>query len=452
MKETIKVGFVGVGRRGGSMLENALAKMSDVDIKYICDLDTEKIKKGQEILTKFKKPKAIETTDYKEILKDDEIDAMFFFTNWDGRVEQAKNSMRAGKYTAIEVGCAEKLEDCFELVKIYEETGTPLMMLENICYGKRELAAYNMIKQGLFGEIVHLTGGYGHHLNKVELFLEMTEEPKADRVSHYRLGHYINHNCENYPTHEFGPISKWIGINRGNRILTLSSFASKARALKEFAKENFGEDNYYTNIDYKQGDIVTTVMTCENGETVTLTLDTTLPRINYSRYISVRGTKGMLSEDFKAVYVQGMEEKCFNNEEEFMSKYEHPLHKEVRECETKDTRMKEAFGVHANGVDWMIFRAFIDSVKNGTNTPIDVYDTVTLLAIGPLSRESIEKGGMPIAFPDFTNGKYKNREPLVRSKYCLNDIVVDDSYTMYDCLNKDVLDMSDGKKGEAIDS
>ena len=163
-------------------------------------------------------------------------------------------------------------------------------------------------------------GGYCHYLNEEELFKEMIDEPSADKISHYRLQHYIDSNSENYPTHALGPISKWLGINRGNRMVSLCSFASKARSLKQFAEDNFGKENEYANIDYKQGDIVTTVITCENGETIVLTLDTTLPRVNYSRDIGVRGTKGMISEDLKAVFVQGVEHNVLNNEDEFFSK------------------------------------------------------------------------------------------------------------------------------------
>ena len=126
------------------MLLYAISKMKDVNIKYICDLDVNKFQPIQEILENNSNKKA---------------DAVFFFTGWDGRTKQAKESMLAEKYTAIEVGCAENIEDCFDLISVYEKTGTPLMMLENICYGKRELAAFNMIKKGLFGEVVHCTGG-----------------------------------------------------------------------------------------------------------------------------------------------------------------------------------------------------------------------------------------------------------------------------------------------------
>ncbi len=433
MKEVIKIGYVGLGRRGLSMFDHAISKMKDVDVKYLCDLDETKMQKAQKILETRGKHQAIETFDYHDILKDPEIDAVFFFTNWDGRVQQAKESMLAGKYTGIEVGCAESLEDCFELVEIYEKNKVPLMMLENICYGKRELAALNMVKKGLFGEIVHCTGGYCHYLNDEELFREMTFD-KGDKVTHYRLGHYIHHNSENYPTHALGPLCKCLGINRGNRLATLSTFTSKSRGLKDFAETRFGKDNEYAKIDYKQGDIATTVITCENGETIVLTLDTTLPRLNYSRMFGIRGTKGMLSEDHKAVFTVGMEHNQLGNEQEFFTKYEHPLQKDVRIFETDETKIKETFGMHSDGVDWMVFRAFIESAKNGTNTPIDVYDTATLLAIGPLSKMSVKNGGAPVEIPDFTKGKYKNREPYPRTKYCLEEIIEDDSFHVFDCL------------------
>ena len=437
MKEKIKVAYVGLGRRGTNMLKEALVKMNDVEIVMLCDIEEAKLIRAKKIIEDRGRVVPVLTTNYQDVLENDEIDAVFLFTNWNNRVSMAKSAMLAKKYTAIEVGCAANLEECFELVEIYEKTGVPVMMMENICYGKRELMAFNMVKQGLFGEVVHCDGGYGHYLNKCELFLEMIkgEEKQTDTVSHYRLAHYINGNCENYPTHALGPISKCLGINRGNRMVTLSSFASKSRGLKQFAKDKFGEDNKYAKTDYKQGDIVTTVITCANGETIRLTLDTTLPRPFYSRMYSIRGTKGMSLEDSRVFYTDDMQGEIRDNEDEMFKKYGHPLHKEVEKYETEESKIKEGFGLHADGVDWIIFRAFIESVKNNTNTPIDAYDTAAWLAIGPLSRKSIENGGQPVEIPDFTNGKWKNREPFIKSKYCLDEVIIDDSIGIYDSLN-----------------
>ena len=402
MKEKIKIGYIGVGRRGSGVLRECFSQMKDVEVKTICDLFPERVKLGQEIVQEKGGYTPAGTGDYHDILNDPEIDAVVIMTGWSGRPALAIESMKAGKYTAIEVGCADTMEECFDLVRTYEETGIPVMMLENCCYGRREMMLYNMVWQGLFGEIVHCTGGYMHYLNNFGLF--------KDIGVHYRLPHYIARNRENYPTHELGPLSKLLHINRGNRIVSLASFASKSRGLKQYAADHLGADHELAHTDFKQGDIVTTVLTCDGGETVVLTLDTTLPRAYYSRNIGVRGTKGMSYEDTRVVFLEGMEEKVRDNEAEFFEKYDHPLH---REYEAMGTR-----GGHG-GMDWLVCRAFVESVKNGTDTPIDAYDTATWLSIGVLSEQSIKQGGMPMEVPDFTHGLWKTDRPIVRGKYCL---------------------------------
>ena len=414
MKEIIKIGYIGVGRRGSGVLRECFSQMKDVQIKYICDLFPERVTLGQEIVQEKGGYTPNGTGDYHDILNDPEIDAVVIMTGWSGRPALAMESMKAGKYTAIEVGCADTMEECFDLVRTYEETGVPVMMLENCCYGRREMMLYNMVWQGLFGEIVHCTGGYMHYLNNFGLF--------KDIGVHYRLPHYIARNRENYPTHELGPLSKLLHINRGNRLVSLSSFASKSRGLKQYATDTLGKDHELAHTDFKQGDIVTTVLTCANGETVVLTLDTTLPRAYYSRNIGVRGTKGMSYEDTRVVFLEGMEEKVRDNEAEFFEKYDHPLH---REYEAMGTR-----GGHG-GMDWLVCRAFVESVKNGTDTPIDAYDTATWLSIGVLSEQSIKQGGMPMEVPDFTHGLWQTDRPILRGKYCLDEVCEDPNVSIF---------------------
>lgn len=256
-----------------------------------------------------------------------------------------------------------------------------------------------------------------HYLNEEDLFHPL-------EMGHYRLKEYMSRNCENYPTHELGPISKVLGINRGNRMVKLTSVASKSRGLQVYAKEHFPEDHIYNQADYKQGDIVNTCITCANGETILLTLDTTLPRPYYSRDFTVRGTKGMYTEERKVLYFEGEKEgdNVGFNEEEAFAKYDHPLHAEYAKLEAK--------GGHG-GIDWLVCRAFVESVKNGTNTPIDAYDTVTWMSIAALSEMSIERGGAPVNIPDFTRGKWMRREPVVQSKYCLDEVIVDKDTPIY---------------------
>ena len=55
-------------------------------------------------------------------------------------------------------------------------------------------------------------------------------------------------------------------------------------------------------------------------------------------------------------------------------------------------------------------------------SPIDVYDTAAWMAVTCLSEQSVALGGAPVAFPDFTNGKWIDREPYRTGTYCLNEV------------------------------
>ena len=137
--------------------------------------------------------------------------------------------MKAGKPTAMEVGGAYSVDECFRLVHTQEETGTFFMMMENCCYGRRELMLLDMVNKGLFGEVVHCEGGYRHDLRN--------EIARGKELGHYRLRNYLNRNCDNYPTHELLPICKILGVNDGNRMVSLVSVASCAKGLRAYSEE-----------------------------------------------------------------------------------------------------------------------------------------------------------------------------------------------------------------------
>ena len=63
-----------------------------------------------------------------------------------------------------------------------------------------------------------------------------------------------------------------------------------------------------------------------------------------------------------------------------------------------------------DGMDYLVLRAFIESLQKGVAFPIDVYDTASWMAITCLSEMSIAMGSAPVAVPDFTGGRWINRE------------------------------------------
>ncbi|MCI6430128.1 MAG: Gfo/Idh/MocA family oxidoreductase [Oliverpabstia sp.] len=399
MNDKIRIGMIGLGARGIGLLEMVYVQHPDVEFAAVCDRYMDRCEKAAEIIEKSGRNRPVITTDYKEVLAMPEVDAVILCTSWDHHVDLCIEAMEAGKPVGCEVGGAYSVRECWKLVEAHERTGVPVMMMENCVYGRDEMMVLNMAKQGVLGKIVHCEGGYKHDLREEVAF------GKENR--HYRLNNYIHRNTENYPTHELGPIARILHINRGNRMLTLTSVASKSAGLKEYIKNKKPEDEVLNNTEFCQGDVVNTIITCANGETILLTLDTTLPRY-YSRGFTVQGTKGMYMEDNKSIFIDGEEhakdhfewQKHWNNVEEYRDKYEHPVWKQYIEEGVKEGH---------DGMDWLTFCDFVKFVQTGSEAPVDVYDMAAWMCITPLAEQSIAMGGQPVAIPDFTNGAWINR-------------------------------------------
>lgn len=400
MNKKMKFGIIGLGCRGISLLEMVFLQHPDVEFVAVCDVYEDRCKEGADLVEKSGQPRPVATQNYKDILNMPEVEAVILCTSWDDHLNICIEAMEAGKYVGCEVGGAYSVQECWKLVEAHERTGIPVMLMENCVYGRDEMMVMNMAEQGVLGTIVHCEGGYKHDLRDEVAF------GKENR--HYRLDNYIHRNTENYPTHELGPIARVLHINRGNRMLTLTSVASKAAGLKAYIKENKADDETLMNTEFRQGDVVNTIITCANGETILLTLDTTLPRY-YSRGFTVQGTRGMYFEDNQSLFLEGEEHakdhfewnKHWGNVEEYREKYDHPVWKKY---------LAEGVKKGHGGMDWLVFCDFVDCVKNRTQAPIDVYDMAAWMSISALAEESIAMSGQPVPIPDFTNGKWMKRK------------------------------------------
>ena len=413
MKDFVNIGMIGISGRGSGMLRELL-KCDGVRVPAVCDKYEDRAENGKKIVEEATGTTPDVYLNHKELLARDDLDAVFVATTWITHARIAIDAMRAGKHVAMEVGGAASVEECWQMVRASEETGKFCMLLENCCYDRKEMAIFNMVKQGIFGEIIHMQGGYQHDLR---------DEISLGRENrHGRLYNFQHRNGELYPTHQLGPISKVLEINRGNRYLSVSSFATKSRGLNLWIKENKGEDYDLANYSFNQGDIVTTVLKCANGETVVLTHDCSLPR-HYSRAYRVQGTKGIYMEDGNTLFIEGLtkheEGNWMHPGEDFdnyLEQFEHPLWKKYQQD-----------GVHEGhgGMDYLVLSAFAESVRLDSKPPIDVYDAATWMAVTCLSEESIAIGGAPVPFPDFTNGQWIDREPYRRGKFCLDEVCED---------------------------
>lgn len=419
--EKVRIGMIGVGLRGQNHLDNLLRR-SDVDVIAICDIDDRMLKMATGIINKANKPQPkIFTGDpnaWKKMLELKELDAVVISTPWEWHKPMIIGSLEAGiKYVGTEVVLGITLKDHWDVVKAAEKHNAQVMMLENVCYRRDVLAVLNMVRQGMFGEIIHLQGGYQHDLRAVKFNngkdaygggVEFGE--KAFSEARWRTQHSVDRNGDLYPTHGIGPLATMIDINRGNRFTSLSSFASKARGLHDYIVKNGGEQHPNAKVNFKLGDVVTTMINCANGETILLQHDTDLPR-PYSLGFRVQGSKGLWMDVNKSLYIEGVSPKghTWEDAKSYLEKYDHPLWQRWS---------KETEGAGHGGMDFFVLHAFVEAIKRKTATPMDVYDAAAWSAITPLSEISIQKG-QTVNFPDFTNGKWKNRK---------NDFALTDQY------------------------
>ena len=396
--ENLKLGFIGLGQRGSGLLYNILRNFTDVDVVAVCDSYEDRTEKAAQNVEKRRGNKPAMYSDYRQLLADENVQIVLISASWEAHVPLAVEAMRAGKITALEVGGAYSVEDCWLLVRTWEETKTPFMFLENCCYGERELLATKLTRTGKLGEVVYCHGSYCHDLRG--------EICGGVKNRHYRLRNYLIRNCDNYPTHNLGPIAKLLNVNRGNRMLKLVSMGSKSRGLEHYVNQNEGYE-FLQGKHFAQSDVVTTMITCADGTLITLKLDTTLPRA-YSREFTVSGTKGLCSELENTIVLDGDD---FNHEaslskcRDFADKY-----KDLRPKIWREITEEEIKAGHG-GMDTLMLRSFFDAVRNGEEMPIDVYDAASWMVITCLTEASIANGGMPIDIPDFTGGRWVIREP-----------------------------------------
>ena len=392
----IKACVAGLGNRGYGLLCDVFLKNTDIEIISVCDVYEDRVARAVKKIAQFgSEPKGF--TDYKEALSVKGLDAVFICSDWSTHTEIAVYAMKQGVAVASEVGCEYTLDNCMKLIKTQEATGTPYMFVENCCWGKEELLATSMARKNLFGTVVHCAGAYAHDLRNEIAYGHVTR--------HYRFDNYLHRCCENYPTHELGPIAKLLDINRGNRIMTVASFASKSAGLEEYIKTRSDATDEMKAARFAQADVVTTVLTCANGETIQLRLDTTLPRY-YSREFTVRGTKGLYMQDINAVFLDGDEETYCSAEKALNSavRYENDYLPDI----WKKVTPEELSAGHG-GMDWFAYKSFTDSLLTRTEPVIDVYDAAVWQAVSVLSEQSIRLGGMPQTMPDFTDGKWITR-------------------------------------------
>jgi len=409
----LRLGMIGVGMRGRVLLRE-LVRRDDVEVVGLCDVEQWTLDRAVEQFTEAGKPTPRLWTgsheSWREMLAAGGLDAVIIATPWEWHAPMAIGAMEAGVAVGCEVVAGVTLDDHWEVLRTQQRTNMPYMLLENVCFRRDVMAITRMVREGVFGEVIHLEGGYQHDLRAVKFNGGVVGEAYGGGVefgergwseARWRTDHSVTRNGDLYPSHGIGPCAVWADINRGNRFARLTSYASKARGLHNHVVAQGGSDHPNARVNFRLGDVVQTMIACERGETVMLTHDTNLPR-PYSLGFRVQGEKGIWMDLNSSIYIEGQAARPhrWDAAAEWLTRYDHPLWSAFA---------AQAEGAGHGGMDFFVIHAFVEALKAGAAMPIDIYDAVAWSAITPLSEASIAAGNATVDFPDFTEGRW--REP-----------------------------------------
>jgi predicted dehydrogenase len=396
----VRIAVVGTGNRGRSLL-GILLGLEGVEVPALCDINKLSLEMAQDMVVKSGRPKpegyGRDEYSYRQLMDRGDIDAVIIATYWEWHTPMAVHAMKAGKYAGVEVPAAYTVEECWNLVHTHEETKVPCMMLENWSFRRDNLAVLNMIRSGLMGETVHCHCAHSHDCIDHWFFDPVTG------MDRWAAKYLLRHNRDQYPTHQLGPVISWMNIGAGDYFDHITSTATNSVGINDYFLRRFGPDHPNSKRIFAQGDIVTTVVHTKKGKSIVINYDMQLPRPYDNRWM-IQGTRGLYNEQRNAVYLTGVSPKYHEWEPfgPYQERYEHSWWKAMR---------NEAGDLAHGGTDDLELRLFVEAVRNKTQTPIDVYDSVIMCVHGPLSELSIAGGSSSIPVPDFTRGRWETRRP-----------------------------------------
>lgn len=369
----IKTAFIGVGYRGKQLLR-LLQSIPCFKIVAVADPGIEGIDIPD--VSCYNR----DGNDYLNMLEEQKPDLVFVASPWQCHVRHALHCVERGCQVALEIKGGLYLQEYQPLIALAEQNGCRIYPLENTLFMRENLSVLTMVEAGLLGEIVYMRGGYRHDLRHLLLDDAGNIGNREKTESIWRSRFYQEENGDLYPTHGLAPLCMIAGINRKDKIMYLTSFASKPAGMLQRIKDLKGN----TNVKIKTGDVVVTQLETANGILISLTHDTTLPRPR-SLDFEVQGTKGIWQGDRRQIYLEGISpNEAWESDEAYVERYEHRYWQLWGEDALR-------IDTHHQGMDYIMLKAVEADLKDEMSYPATIQDLALWTSVTPLSKTSIKE-------------------------------------------------------------
>ncbi|MEX0681311.1 MAG: Gfo/Idh/MocA family oxidoreductase [Balneolales bacterium] len=401
--ETVRVGIIGLGNRG-SGTTRAMARIEGVEIKAMCDIIPEKVSAAiasiQDIPQHNPDSYSGSEDAWKRLCERGDIDLVYIGTPWRLHTPMAVYAMEHEIHAAVDRPCAVTIDECWQLVETSERTRRHCWMATRSCLDGIKAVALNMVRKGLFGEIIHAEGAYIHNLNT-----ERYNFSKDQYYDMWRLKENATRNGNLYPESGIDAAAPMMDINYGDKMEFMVSVSGNDFSMKEKAREMAAADPFfepYVDKNYR-GNMNVSIIRTARGRSIMIQHDVSTPRPRPGSHL-ISGTKGLFRHSPNPAIAFGHE--GWLPEEEFQSlveEYTPEISKRFSEM------VRQAGGERYSGyssvrpMDWRL----IDCLRNGLPLDMNVYDAALWSALGPLSEWSVANRSHPVQVPDFTAGAWQ---------------------------------------------
>lgn len=313
-------------------------------------------------------------TDYDELLKDPEIDAVHINTPIQNHAEQSLAALRAGKHVACTVPMATTVEECRQIVEAVQETGLTYMMMETVVYSREFLFVKEMYEKGELGRIQFLRASHQQ---------EMAGWP----------GYWEGLPPMHYATHCVGPV---LALPRAEAeyVSCLGSGRIDENLIPKYGSPFAIET---CHIKYRDSDL---------AAEVTRSLFNTARQ--YRESFDVYGSK----KSFEWTLIEHEDSVVHTGEEPSRVKipdYAHLLPKEIQHFTTagvydSDDNQHLSFiqGAGHGGSHPHLVHEFVSALVEGRQPYPNAQQSANITCVGILAHESAMKGGEIMRLPDFT--------------------------------------------------
>jgi predicted dehydrogenase len=372
MSRKIRVAIVGLGF--GAEFIPIYQRHPDAEMHAICQRNREKLDAVGDHFGVRKR-----YTDYEELLRDPEIDAVHINTPIPDHARQSIMALEAGKHVACTVPMATSVEDCRRIVELTERTGLTYMMMETVVYAREFLFMKELYDKGELGRVQ---------------FLKASHQQDMDGWPDYWPGLPPMH----YATHCVGPV---LGLTRAEAE-SVSCFGSGR--IREELHHHYGSGFAVesTHVRFRGSDIAAHVYRS--------LFDTARQyRESFEVYGSRKSVEWPLIEGRPLVVHTAKRPEPEIPEEVHAPDYAHLLPEPIRLFTTRgvydlddNTHLSFTQGAGHGGSHPHLVHAFLSALVEGRKPFPDARQSANITCVGILAHESALRGGEVIALPDFT--------------------------------------------------